>query len=206
MNTFIGWGFSILLFIAGVGIPTNTTGTEVTTDELEEVSDGLEKEILVENPVWASNQAVRETEPPFKAKRALPQFPPVKNDHVGKRQEVPNDPAKRCPKLEPVFEAYGLFPIETWSYIAWRESGCRPKAQNAKWDANGNMTYALNKDGSYDTGLLQINSSWFSAVKKVCGEKAVENRMQGLKTVHCNLMMARYIMNESKGGLSNWRM
>jgi len=206
LNTFIGWGFSILLFIAGVGIPTNTTVTAVVSDESEESVDESNEEILVANPVWSSSQEVRESEPSFRAKRALPQFPPVKSDHPGKRQEVPNDPAKRCPKLEPVFEAYGLFPIETWSYIAWRESGCRPKAQNAKWDAAGNMTYALNKDGSYDTGLLQINSSWYSAVKNVCGDDAVKNRMQGLKTVHCNLMMARYIMNNSKGGLANWRM
>ncbi len=200
MNTFIGWGFSILLFIAGVGIPTNTTEIANTSVDLSV------EEVLVENPVWAANQEVREADPGFRAKRSLPQFPPVKGDHEGHRKEVPGDPSKRCPKLEPVFEAYGLYPIQTWSYIAWRESGCRPKAQNAKWDAAGNMTYALNKDGSYDTGLLQINSSWYSAVKKVCGDNAVENRMQGLKTVHCNLMMARYIMNNSQGGLSNWRM
>jgi len=198
LNTFIGWGFSILLFIGGIGIPTNTTETNITSNTMEEVVDGA--------PVWAESQAIRESEPDFRAKRDLPQFPPVKQDHVGKREPVPADPAKRCPKLEPVFEAYGLYPIETFSYIAWRESGCRPKAQNATWDANGNMTYALNRDRSYDTGLLQINSGWYSAVKKVCGENAVDNRMQGLKTIHCNLMMARYIMNESKGGLANWRM
>jgi hypothetical protein len=68
------------------------------------------------------------------------------------------------------------------------------------------MTYALNKNGSYDTGLLQINSSWRSVTAKVCGEDAVENKMQGLKTLHCNLMVARYIMEHSSGGLSNWRM
>lgn len=198
MNTFIGWGFSILLFIAGVGIPTNTTESVITSNTIEEVVVGA--------PEWAESQAIRESEPQFRAKRELPQFPPVKQDHTGKRQEVPADADKRCPKLEPVFEAYGLYPVETWSYIAWRESGCRPKAQNATWDADGNMTYALNKDGSYDTGLLQINSGWYSAVKKVCGENAVDNHMQGLKNVHCNLMMARYIMNNSKGGLANWRM
>lgn len=136
----------------------------------------------------------------------LPDLPPVRNDHPGRRAKVPADQSMRCPKLEPVFEAYGLFPVETWSYIAWRESGCRPKAQNAKWDANGNMVYALNKDGSYDTGLLQINSSWKSVTAKVCGEDAVKNRMQGLKTVDCNLRVARYIMEHSAGGLSNWRM
>lgn len=178
----------------------NTNENIVSSGPSEQV------EILVENPVWAESQGIRETEPPYRAKRALPQLPPVKSDHRGKRQEVPQDPEMRCPKLEPVFEAYGLYPVQTWSYIAWRESGCRPKAQNASWDAAGNMTYALNKDGSYDTGLLQINSSWYSAVKDVCGDSAVENHMQGLKNVHCNLMMARYIMNNSKGGLANWRM
>lgn len=203
MNTFIGWGFSILLFIAGVGIPTNTT--EDNNQQINEKSE-VNEEVVIENPTWAKVQAIRESEPEFRAKRSLPQLPPVKSDHPGKRQEVPADQQKRCPKLEPVFEAYGLYPVETWSYIAWRESGCRPKAQNATWDANGNMTYALNKDGSYDTGLLQINSSWRSVVKQVCGDDAVENYMQGLKTVHCNLMVARYIMNNSKGGLSNWRM
>jgi hypothetical protein len=105
-----------------------------------------------------------------------------------------------------VFEAYGLFPVETWSYIAWRESGCRRIAQNATWDANGNMTYALNKNGTYDTGLLQINSSWRSVTAKVCGDEAVENYMQGLKTIDCNLRVARYIMDNSQGGLSNWNM
>jgi hypothetical protein len=127
LNTFIGWGFSILLFIAGVGIPTNTTETANTSVDLSV------EEVSVENPVWAANQEVREADPGFRAKRSLPQFPPVKSDHEGHRKEVPGDPSKRCPKLEPVFEAYGLYPIQTWSYIAWRESGCRPKAQNAKW-------------------------------------------------------------------------
>lgn len=186
--------------MTGVLIPMSTSEATAPAEWAEQV------EITVENPLWLESQGIRETEPPYRAKRSLPQFPPVKSDHKGKRQEVPQDPEKRCPKLEPVFEAYGLYPVQTWSYIAWRESGCRPKAQNAKWDAQGNMTYHLNKDGSYDTGLLQINSGWYSAVKKVCGEDAVENRMQGLKTIHCNLMMARYIMNESKGGLANWRM
>lgn len=186
--------------MTGVLIPMNTGEAEAPSGPAEQV------EITVENPVWTQSQGIRETEPPYRVKRNLPQLPPVKSNHAGRRQEVPQDPEKRCPQLEPVFEAYGLYPIQTWSYIAWRESGCRPKAQNATWDAAGNMTYALNKDGSYDTGLLQINSSWYSAVKDVCGDGAVENHMQGLKNVHCNLMMARYIMNNSKGGLANWRM
>jgi hypothetical protein len=170
------------------------------TVEITEIS------VEADDVVLSQGQAIRESEASFRAQKDLPQMAPVRNDHDGHRKAVPKDPQKRCPRLEPVFEAYGLYPIQTWSYIAWRESGCRPAAQNATWDANGNMTYALNKNRSYDTGLLQINSSWRSVTAKVCGEDAVENKMQGLKTLHCNLMVARYIMEHSSGGLSNWRM
>jgi hypothetical protein len=200
LNAILGYGISLLFFMTGVLIPMNTGEVSAPSGPTEQV------EIQVENPVWAESQGIRETEPPYRAKKNLPQMPPVKGDHKGKREGVPSDPQMRCPRLEPVFEAYGLYPVKTWSYIAWRESGCRPKAQNATWDASGNMTWSLNKDGSYDTGLLQINSGWYSAVKEVCGEDAVNNHMQGLKSIHCNLMMARYIMNNSKGGLANWNM
>jgi hypothetical protein len=118
---------------------------------------------------------------------------------------IPNDLSKRCPKWIPLFKEHGLEPVEVFSYIAWRESGCRPEAQNAKWDANGNMTYHLNKDKSYDTGLLQINSSWFSVTKLVCGDDAVNGRMAGLKDPVCNVRVAKYIMDNSKGKLANWR-
>ena len=121
------------------------------------------------------------------------------------RFDYPRDPKKRCPAWEPLLYEAGLFPLDVFSYIAWRESGCNPEAQNAKWDANGNMTYHLNKDRSYDTGLLQINSSWHSVTKLVCGDDAVKNRMQGLKDPICNVNVARYIMDNSKGKLGNWR-
>jgi hypothetical protein len=119
--------------------------------------------------------------------------------------DIPSDLSKRCPQWIPLFKEHGLEPVEVFSYIAWRESGCRPEAQNAKWDANGNMTYYLNKDKSYDTGLLQINSSWFSVTKLVCGKDSVNGRMAGLKDPVCNVMVAKYIMDNSEGKLGNWR-
>jgi hypothetical protein len=121
------------------------------------------------------------------------------------RFNYPRDPKKRCPMWEPLLYEAALLPVDVFSYIAWRESGCNPGAQNAKWNANGVMTYALNKDRSYDTGLLQINSSWYSVTKLVCGDAAVENKMQGLKDPICNVNVARYIMVNSKGKLGNWR-
>lgn len=119
--------------------------------------------------------------------------------------DIPSDLSKRCPQWIPLFQEYGLEPVEVFSYIAWRESSCNPQAQNAKWDANGNMTYHLNKDKSYDTGLLQINSSWYSVTKLVCGKDSVDGRMAGLKDPVCNVRVAKYIMDNSKGKLGNWR-
>jgi hypothetical protein len=118
---------------------------------------------------------------------------------------IPSDKTQRCPMWEPLFEEIGLEPVEVFSYVAWRESRCNPKSQNATWDKNGNMTYHLNKDKSYDTGLLQINSSWRSKVAMVCGEKAIDNRMDGLKDVSCNVKFAKWIMDNSQGKLGNWR-
>ena len=112
---------------------------------------------------------------------------------------VPNDKSKRCPQWESKFKEYGL-PVDVFSYIAWRESGCNPKAINANFDANGNITWTLNKDGSIDRGLVQINSCWRSVTKKVCGSS-----LDGLLNADCNLKVAKYIMDNSEGKLLNWR-
>ena len=120
------------------------------------------------------------------------------------RYNIPSDRTQRCPELEPLFKQAGLEPVDVFSYIAFRESHCNPGAQNATWK-NGVMTYHLNKDKSYDTGLLQINSSWKSVTEKVCGESASDNHMEGLKDPACNIAVAKYIMDNSQGKLGNWR-
>ena len=116
-----------------------------------------------------------------------------------KDKRVPNDETQRCPQWESKFKEYGL-PVDVFSYIAWRESSCNPKAINAKFDANGNVIWTLNKDGSIDRGLVQINSSWKTVTKNVCGTS-----LNGLLNVDCNLLVAKYIMDNSKGKLLNWR-
>lgn len=196
MNTLYGYGISILLFIAGVTLPSGGTDQSVIALQSAPTASIRAAEGADEQATLVKRFGLTE----------LPSLPPVKNDHAGRRAKVPVDPSMRCPKLEPVLEAYGLYPVETWSFIAWRESSCRRIAQNATWDANGNITYALNKNGTYDTGLLQINSSWKKVTAKVCGEDAINNHMQGLKTVDCNLRVARYIMENSESGLGNWNM
>lgn len=192
MNAFQGILLSFLFLIFGISIPE---------------SDNTDKDTFVVAKKQKTIKIVETTEKALiDSEKQTIQLPAVKNDHPGKRAKVSEDLTERCPKWEQAFADYGLFPIETWSYIAWRESRCRVKAQNATWDSQGNMTYYLNNDKSYDTGLLQINSSWRSKVALVCGEWAIENHMQGLKTLDCNLRFARWIMENSKGGLSNWRM
>lgn len=112
-------------------------------------------------------------------------------------KRIPSDTSKRCPQFENAFRKYGLQPVEVFSYIAWRESGCRIKAINAKWDANGNIIWTLNKNGSYDSGLLQVNSSWQTVTKRVCG-----GSIEMLLILDCNLKVSKYLLDN--GGLGHW--
>jgi hypothetical protein len=112
---------------------------------------------------------------------------------------VPADKDKRCPQFNSKFKEYRL-PVQVFSYIAWRESRCNSKAINAKFDKNGKVTWTLNKNGSIDRGLLQINSSWKTVTKNVCGTD-----LDGLLELDCNLSVAKYIMDNSKGKLMNWK-
>jgi len=106
---------------------------------------------------------------------------------------------KRCQAFEQVFKAYGLEPVHTFSYIAYRESRCRIKAINIIWDKQGNVVWALNKNGSYDSGLLQVNSSWKTVTRKVCG-----GGIDRLMILDCNLKVAKYLLDN--GGLAHWNM
>lgn len=114
---------------------------------------------------------------------------------VGKR--------KRCgEEINAKLVEYGL-PVEFFSPIAYRESRCNPNAINATWDSNGNMTYALNRNKTYDSGLLQINSGHRELVRQVCGKRALDNNMAGLRDIDCNLAVAAWLYN--KAGLAPWQ-
>ena len=129
----------------------------------------------------------------------LPALPNPIKDGNKRRYNISEDPTHRCPQFEPLFAQYGLEPVEVFSYIAYRESRCNPEAVNAKFDSKGNVTWTLNKDGSIDRGLIQINSCWKTVTKNVCG-----TGLEGLFDVHCNLKVAKYIMDNSASGLGNW--
>lgn len=102
-----------------------------------------------------------------------------------------------CPEYESTFKKYAL-PVKVFSYIAWRESRCNPGAVNAVWE-NGQIVWTLNKNGSYDSGLLQINSSWFKTLRDQFGYGPND-----LFNPKVNALFASWILHFSSGRLSNW--
>lgn len=117
----------------------------------------------------------------------------------------PSDKTMRCPKWEAKFKEFRL-PVEVFSYIAYRESKCNPKAVNARWNSKGQLTYTLNNNGTWDSGLVQINSSWIRTVREVCNvdEGSFRKDLEALYKVDCNLKVAKWIMENSSGKLRNW--
>lgn len=99
---------------------------------------------------------------------------------------IPKDPTKRCPQWEDKFREHGL-PAKTFSYIAYRESRCNPKAHNT----------TLNRNKTQDLGLVQVNSSWKTVTRNICGTD-----ITGLFNPDCNLMVAKYLYDN--GGLNHW--
>lgn len=149
------------------------------------VTQPTESEQVI-TPVSTTITTVAEPEPTLPPTTTTPDA-----EYVGIESE------QRCPRWEPYFKEYGL-PAKQFSYIAWRESRCRIKAVNAKWDAQGNIIWTLNKDGSYDSGLLQINSTWRTVTKNICG-----GGIELLLTLDCNLRVAKYLYDN--GGLGHWK-
>lgn len=104
---------------------------------------------------------------------------------------------KSCPQFEDKFREYQL-PVKAFSFIAYRESRCNSKAINAIWE-DGKIVWTLNKNGTYDSGLLQINSSWKTVTRNICG-----TTLEGLLTLDCNLSVAKYLYEN--GGLRHWNL
>jgi hypothetical protein len=102
-----------------------------------------------------------------------------------------------CPQFEETFKKYAL-PTKVFSYIAWRESRCNPGAVNAIWE-NGKIVWTLNSNGSYDSGLLQINSSWFKTLREQFGYEPKD-----LMNPAVNALFASWILHFSSGRLLNW--
>ena len=131
----------------------------------------------------------------------------LSTENVPSNKPVPKynisyDKEKRCPQYEAEFVKHGLQPVEVFSYLAWRESRCNPKSVNAIWK-NGKIVWTLNKDGSYDSGLLQINSSWKTVTSQICGTEFGD--LRPLRNLDCNLKVAKYLLDNASDGLGNWK-
>lgn len=110
---------------------------------------------------------------------------------------TPANAGGSCPQWEAVIRKAGL-PVKEFSYIAHRESGCRIKAINARYDKNGKIIWTLNKNGSIDRGLFQINSVHKQTVRTIC-----KGDLDELLTLPCNLKVAKYLYD--RYGLTPWR-
>jgi len=102
-----------------------------------------------------------------------------------------------CAWLVPHLKRYGL-PEKEFLYIAKRESGCNPKAINAKFDKKGNVIWTLNKNKTIDRGLLQINSIHKPTVRQLCGKGGLDLLLE----LNCNLKVASYLYK--RYGLRPW--
>lgn len=117
----------------------------------------------------------------------------------------------RCPQYEPLLKQYG-FPVAEFSRIMYRESRCTPKAIG--WNYKKGMSHLDCKLSpavtykrcravkSFDSGLLQINSSWRSVTATACNSKY--NDLTVLLIPDCNMKVAQVIYNNGKG-IGNWR-
>ena len=182
------WVSSIVIFIGT--ITATTIGQFGTSDGPAKVGDVIEVETVYPGGYTYDQRLVELT--------TTTTTKPEKHDHT---TNAINE-TETCPQYEDLFRQYGLKPVKVFSYIAWRESRCRPNAVNAKWDDQGNVTWTLNKDGSIDRGLLQVNSSWKTVTANACGSAFGD--MEVLYDLDCNLRVAKYLLDN--GGLGHWGM
>lgn len=124
--------------------------------------------------------------------------------------DTANAVVKRCVKWEKLIKQYQL-PVKEFSYIMWRESRCEAKAIG--WNYKSGTGYWSCKRApakvykkchavkSYDSGLLQINSSWTTVTSRVCKSKWGD--MTVLLKPKCNLAVAKYLYDN--GGMNHWK-
>lgn len=132
---------------------------------------------------------------------------PPKNWTKEQYVSLPTNKSMYCKKYEPLFTKYGL-PTKLFSYIAWRESRCQPKAIGWNYRAGMNhlsckvVTPSCHAVKSYDSGLLQINSSWRTLTSQVC--RSPLGDLTVLKQPLCNVRVAKYLYENTTGRLQNW--
>jgi len=117
---------------------------------------------------------------------------------------------RRCTKYETLLRKYQL-PVREFSTIMWRESRCQPRAIGWNYRAGKSasdcrlspaVTYKRCRAvKSFDSGLLQINSSWVSVTAAVC--RAKRGDLSVLLIPDCNIRVAKYLYEN--GGMHHWK-
>lgn len=146
--------------------------------------------ISTTTPTFAKAKTNTTIVAPAKPDKKVPPVPQWLKNHTAK--------GNKCPQWEGLFKEFGL-PVEFFTYFSWRESKCRKQAVNARW-RNGKVVWTLNSNGTFDSGLLQINSSWQTVTAKVCNSKMGD--LSVLLKPRCNVAVARYLYDN--GGLHHW--
>jgi hypothetical protein len=118
---------------------------------------------------------------------------------------------KSCPQYEKMLRKHGL-PVKEFSFIMWRESKCQTLAVGWNYKSgyshrNCRLSPAETYKNcravrSYDTGLLQINSTWRTITAQVCN-RPERQVIKSLKNPECNLKVAKYLYEN--GGMHHWR-
>lgn len=150
-----------------VGLVPRDTTSEVVIVQPDQIQVIPARQIMLDEPI--ESQSVPEVVP----------------------KGVPDDLSMRCPQWETKIAQHGL-PVQTFSFIMWRESRCHLRAHNT----------TMNADGSSDYGAVQINSSWKSVTSKICN--APYGDLNVLFKIDCNLSVAKYLYDN--GGLRHWRL
>jgi hypothetical protein len=117
-----------------------------------------------------------------------------------------------CPKYTAQIKK--TFPRKAWrtmDRIMWRESKCINRAVG--WNYKPGKTYRDCRDSgrfhprkkckavrSWDVGLFQVNSSWYTLTTRLCGKNT---RTTVLMRSKCNFKVAKYLYKN--GGLAHWQ-
>lgn len=122
--------------------------------------------------------------------------------------KLPENPSMYCKQWEHLFKDHQL-PVKVFSYIAWRESRCQTNVigWNFKPGMSHNSCEVVSPScpaiSTYDSGILQINSSWKTVTSQVC--QSSYGDMSVLATPTCNVKVAKYLYDREPKRFSSWR-
>lgn len=121
--------------------------------------------------------------------------------------KLPTNQTMYCKHWEPIFRQYQL-PAKLFSYIAWRESRCQTDVVGFNFkpgtskDSCDNLSVVCPAVKSYDSGLLQINSTWKTVTSQVC--KSHQGDLTVLQDPFCNIKVAKYLYDFDHNRFKNW--